>query len=189
MAKNLEIDSDHYSSNIRSDDFINIEEPPMAKDSPQITGFDSFPNDPDVRNAYRLHRRGSTNYWDDLNRRGRNTNHYDARAPPHPKRRSESYGMNAQDAKHDMLEFQNDRGDAYNTGHDCIPKGDYLYKDVSNDNRFYFKPSYTDPSFESLHHQQGGPFHVPNLERRRSSFEYEDFKKDIYDRLKLFETK
>ncbi|CCD26531.1 Igd1p NDAI_0H03580 [Naumovozyma dairenensis CBS 421] len=95
-------------------------------------------------------------------------------------------------------------GNDYRTRHKCSDMGDYILgnskhsneedNNVVNANLDQQKPKNSndgddDDGQTTLGQDAQIPVPPATLERRRSSFEYEDFKKDIYDRLKMFETK
>lgn len=200
-----------------SDDFINLSTPPRPKDSPSMSEFttpDGSWNQQDPRRPHPLQRRASTNYTDALNIREmgkQNRNQLD-----HPNSYEENrhytpaYGhdhgyptkrMEFQDIKHDRQHWKDyvtqssstvDMGDhvqhqsnRHNTQVPEVPpqlnKSDYLDENDRNASL----PSNDNNNNKAYTTQ--GRYSKPQLFRRRSSFEYEDFKKDIYDRLRFFD--
>ncbi|CCK69310.1 Igd1p KNAG_0C01970 [Huiozyma naganishii CBS 8797] len=180
-----------YSKQLKSEDFVNLKEAPKAKDSPTVGKYYGFQDPGEGPGVPRmLQRRSSTNYEDALNlREAAAANGGDTEIAPED---LGNKGMDLQNAKHDIqrdITQDNetscfgicervDMGDKVQHGsrggneetmrQEIFTKADYLDKD--NERNFCMGTNASPPMF-----------------RRKSSFEYEDFKKDMYDRMKLFD--
>lgn len=136
-------------------------------------------------------RRSSTNYADALNDKEKATA---TTLPHHPRHKSGSPEMNLQDLRHDH-QMQNTE----HTKHKCADMGDYILGKTTTPETQQVED--TDPVTGSQaattatstsaipKTTPAAPTDVPQMQRRKSSFVYEDFKKDMYDRLKMFEKK
>ncbi|CAL9731766.1 inhibitor of glycogen debranching 1 [Monosporozyma unispora] len=203
-----------FNRKVTSDDFINLSEPPRPKDSPSISEF-TTPEGTwryDNRVPRPLHRRRSTNYIDALNLREMGkSNKSQMNTYEENKHYTPQYGhdhgyptqkMEYQDTKHDLQHWEDYTVNSAST----IDMGDHVQHQGDNSRRNIcvpasppqlFKSDYLDENDRNAslpcndankgYTTEGVAYPKPNIFRRRSSFEYEDFKKDIYDRLKFFE--
>lgn len=236
-------DSSFYSS----DDFINISEPPKAKETPNVSLFNSsdtsYASQSSInlsqnipRNPPKLHRKRTTNYWDSLrgiskedwenennnidNFRFNESNTKNIGPPPLlsssyynstlnylPQRSTQVIRsqMNAQDNKHDMQTLNLTDDTTLGDNDICgVDRGVHAkFNSRSNNDKLNIlgtksvdlvaeqeneldtrNNSHNENTNKSVleNHQI-----KPPINGRRSSFEYEDFKKDIYQKLKFFD--
>lgn len=154
-------------------------------------------------------RRRSTNYIDALNNKIERRRSVEDRnlSPYELRRKSSSPGMDFQDSKHDMevRDIKNedknnyhgvDMGDSFvkTKGSKDIPPPIFKDSYMQEGNTFSGgdeRPSIVNPAnadyYRTSFSSKGEG--KPDLTHRKSSFAYEDFKKDIYDRLNMFEKK
>lgn len=180
----------------QSRDFLDLEEPPAAKETPSgsqvcLIDYDrARPANAQYNNNYThqyqpglrqapLVEEGPTSRPNvgGMPRR-RSTNYIDAL---HNKAKSESTMNN--DLQQSLRETTNTNSKStpvfkpsYTTGTEAVPLG----QDTAGPDD-PARPDYYRSSFSS---RGGGR---PELSRKKSSFEYEDFKKDVYDRLNMFD--
>lgn len=169
--------SKNRRSYAQSTDFLNLEEPPAAKESPSGSQFCLA----DFNDANKICAGDSSythSYEQDL-RQARLLNENDTVARPpigEPVRRRSTNYLDALREKARNQALKQDRT-------------------PSQEEPPVFKPSYTTGKQESSPEAQEGyrePSEPgeeprPQLERRKSSFAYEDFKKDVYERLNMFD--
>lgn len=196
-----------FNKQMASDDFINLSEPPRPKDSPSISEFatpgGTFRSDNRVPRP--LQRRTSTNYIDALNLKEMDKpNKYQINTYEENKHYTPTYGHDypsmTQDITHDAQLSQHLQDYAINSS-STVDMGDHVQHQHSTrvpaaPPQLYGKCDYLEENdrnaiLSSKETNKGYTTEAtdskPNLYRRRSSFEYEDFKKDIYDKLKFFE--
>lgn len=180
----------------QSRDFLDLEEPPAAKETPSgsqvcLIDYDrARPANAQYNNNYThqyqpglmqapLVEEGPTSRPNvgGMPRR-RSTNYIDAL---HNKAKSESTMNN--DLQQSLRETTNTNSKStpvfkpsYTTGTEAVP----MTQDTADPDD-PARPDYYRSSFSS---RGGGR---PELGRKKSSFEYEDFKKDVYDRLNMFD--
>lgn len=180
----------------QSRDFLDLEEPPAAKETPSgsqvcLIDYDrARPANAQYNNNYThqyqpglmqapLVEEGPTSRPNvgGMPRR-RSTNYIDAL---HNKAKSESAMNN--DLQQSLRETTNTNSKStpvfkpsYTTGTEAVP----MAQDTAGPDD-PARPDYYRSSFSS---RGGGR---PELGRKKSSFEYEDFKKDVYDRLNMFD--
>lgn len=180
----------------QSRDFLDLEEPPAAKETPSgsqvcLIDYDrARPANAQYNNNYThqyqpglmqapLVEEGPTSRPNvgGMPRR-RSTNYIDAL---HNKAKSESAMNN--DLQQSLRETTNTNSKStpvfkpsYTTGTEAVP----MTQDTAGPDD-PARPDYYRSSFSS---RGGGR---PELGRKKSSFEYEDFKKDVYDRLNMFD--
>lgn len=180
----------------QSRDFLDLEEPPAAKETPSgsqvcLIDYDrARPANAQYNNNYThqyqpglrqapLVEEGPTSRPNvgGMPRR-RSTNYIDAL---HNKAKSESTMNN--DIQQSLRETTNTNSKStpvfkpsYTTGTEAVP----MAQDTAGPDD-PARPDYYRSSFSS---RGGGR---PELGRKKSSFEYEDFKKDVYDRLNMFD--
>lgn len=191
---------------LTSDDFINLSEPPRPKDTPNISEF-TTPEGTwiyDGNNPGRprpLQRRRSTNYTDALNLREmgktnkpvQTTSNNSYEENKHYYTPAYSHGPSHDHDRHHRDHWQDYEVQSSST----IDMGDHVqHQHGRHGNQgeanpsHLFKSNYLEENDRNASlplNQDSETQRKPELFRRRSSFEYEDFKKDIYDRLKFFE--
>lgn len=169
----------NHPSYAQSTDFLNLDEPPAAKESPSGSQFclaDDNGNGGISNGSY------THNYQQNL-RQARLLNADDTIARPpigEPVRRRST---NYIDALQDKAKAK---------GPSEIKKQDFEQQSGSEGESPVFKPSYTTAEKEQIGSGQGDfeeEGQAPPIYRRKSSFAYEDFKKDVYDRLNMFRGK
>lgn len=211
------------SSYSQSQDFLNIDEPPAAKETPDVSEYDLSVSRPSgipgsSYNNYNYNytggtrygsgftagssllshggpRRRSTNYMDALNQKlGERAKAAKDELPDFARRKSTSPGMDFQDTRHDVeiksvkgeIDKNSDAsmGDSLQEKKKTAPplfKDSYMREDgtkpcsVNSTNADYYRSSFSSKGNE-----------VPGLERRKSSFAYEDYKKGVYDKMNMF---
>ncbi|QLL33922.1 hypothetical protein HG536_0F02470 [Torulaspora globosa] len=165
----------NHRSYAQSTDFLNLEEPPAAKESPSGSQF-CLADFNDANDKICAGDSSYTrNYEQDL-RQARLLNEDDTVARPpigEPVRRRSTNYVDALREKARSQARKQDRA-------------------PSQDQPPVFKPSYTTgkqeiPSEAQEEYNERTEGSIPQLEHRKSSFEYEDFKKDVYDRLNMFD--
>lgn len=196
-----------FNKQVVSDDFINLSEPPRPKDSPNVSEFatprGTLKNDNRVPRT--LHRRTSTNYVDALNLKEMDKpNVYQVNTYEENKHYTPTYGHNPSSTTpvttHNPQYSQQLQGYSINST-STIDMGDHVQH--QRDTRAPSLPSLPSSECDYLEENDRNAMlpckenskgytaeddnSKPNLYRRRSSFQYEDFKKDIYDKLKFFE--
>lgn len=153
-------------------------------------------------------RRRSTNYVDALNSKieSQRSDEDPKLSPYELRRKSSSPGMDFQDSKHDIevRDMKNDEsryrgvdmGDSFNKAKSSKKNPAPIFKDSYMQEGTTFdgddeRPSVINPTnadyYRTSFSSKGEG--KPDLTHRKSSFAYEDFKKDIYDRLNMFEKK
>ncbi|CAI4455480.1 CRB_1a_G0017300.mRNA.1.CDS.1 [Saccharomyces cerevisiae] len=174
----------------RSQDFLNIDEPPCAQETPSVSTFNlPDPSAPaqSVDKPVPMIRRRSTNYMDALNSReqARERESSIGEHAPGAERRS-SGPMDFQNTIHNMQYRTTNDSDLSHAGVDMGDSISHTPICSRAGNRPIFKNSYLDNNSNgnSARVPHGSP---PQLgTRRKSSFKYEDFKKDIYNQLHMF---
>ncbi|CAI4060882.1 hypothetical protein N7582_001742 [Saccharomyces uvarum] len=189
----------------RSQDFLNMDEPPSAQETPSVSTFNlpgpTAPAPTEDKPAPMLRRR-STNYMDALSSRAqareRESSFGEHHAPipipapaPAPAAERRSSGpMDFQNTIHD-LQYQTTNTDS-DMGHAGVDMGDSISHTPagSSNHQPIFKSAFLDNNSDT-----SGSTRIPRDAalppdvRRKSSFKYEDFKKDIYNQLHMFEDK
>ncbi|CCF57432.1 hypothetical protein KAFR_0C04420 [Kazachstania africana CBS 2517] len=181
---------------IASTDFINLTEPPRPKETPTISEYDNrvpVSTDTQKHQPFNFQRRRSTNYIDALNSKQKRTNSnaekYNndiATKPSHLRRKS---SMSLQDTRHDIQNKETNL--KFHQNHKNADMGDYLqhysFRNPSGDTDLprTMQLSEDDDGRNIL----GNNDQRPIFHERRPSFQYEDYKKDIYNRMNIFDTK
>lgn len=194
-----------YASSV---DFTNLEEPPKPLETPDLSALNLHNSSSNTasRNEFipQVPRRRSTNYVDALQSE---LEHPPAAIEirPETNRRDSSGSMNEQFTKHELQRGSTDLGNGeYYSKYNNVDMGDHIHKDAldttekgrdrSEERRagHLKKRNPFGISFNNYHDKGRSdteePEYVspPHIGRRRSSLVYEDFKKDIYNKLHLF---
>ncbi|CAI4061078.1 hypothetical protein SKDZ_06G0830 [Saccharomyces kudriavzevii ZP591] len=178
----------------KSQDFLNIDEPPSAQETPSVSTFNlPGPSAPapaqNVDKPAPMMRRRSTNYMDALNSReqAREGESSSEEHAPAAERRG-SGPMDFQNTIHSMQYRATNDSDLSHVGVDMGDSISHPPVRSRTSNKPVFKDAYLDSN-------SGDSTSVPRDSapqlgtRRKSSFKYEDFKKDIYNQLHMFEDK
>ncbi|CAI4062136.1 hypothetical protein SUVZ_06G0720 [Saccharomyces uvarum] len=193
----------------RSQDFLNIEEPPSAQETPSVSTFNlpgpSAPAPTEEKPTPMLRRR-STNYMDALSSRAqareRESSIGEHHAPipmpapaPAPAAERRSSGpMDFQNTIHNLQYQSTNDSDMSHAGVDMgdsishTPAGSGSGSGSGASNQPIFKSAFLDNDSSSSTRIPRDAALQPDV-RRKSSFKYEDFKKDIYNQLHMFEDK
>lgn len=142
----------------RSTDFVNMETPPRPKESPYLSYMD------DSSRPFPMRRR-STNYINTLRDKGFEVPDIKD-VPP----LEQDLPMNSQDNKHESTKY-------YMKGNPQMPLEFDNTVNMGDSIDYGDKHRYRDEAVDPL--QQRNPL------ERRPSFQYEDFKKDIYEKLHI----
>ncbi|QLQ78425.1 hypothetical protein HG537_0A06720 [Torulaspora globosa] len=165
----------NHRSYAQSTDFLNLEEPPAAKESPSGSQF-CLADFNDANDKICAGDSTYTHSYEQDLRQARLLNENDTIARPpigEPvRRRSTNYidtlreKARNQARKHDQTSSQDEPP---------------VFKPSYTTGRQEFSPETEEGSNEPTEEPR------PQLEKRRSSFAYEDFKKDVYERLNMFD--
>lgn len=202
----------------QSQDFLNIDEPPAAKETPDVSEYDlSDDNEPrSFGKGYNNYnyadkarygtsqaptrglRRRSSNYMDALNQQlSERSKVSDSEYPNFARRKSSTLGMDPQDTRHDLeTKMVGKCSDKF----ESVPAGDSFEQTRRKDAPSFFKDSYLKgekPERPTLSNPENGDYYRSSytskgnqqsgLDRRKSSFAYEDYKKDVYNKMNMFD--
>ncbi|CAI1972042.1 hypothetical protein SEUBUCD646_0F00780 [Saccharomyces eubayanus] len=197
------------ASYARSQDFLNIDEPPSAQETPSVSTF-NLPGPttpaPTAEKPTPMLRRRSTNYMDALSSRAQARERESSigeHAPipiPAPVSESSSGAVSAAERRGSgPMDFQNT---IHNLQYQTTNDSDMSHAGVDMGDFISHTPASSgtsdQPIFKSsfLNNGSGNNTRIPrdaalqpDPPRRKSSFKYEDFKKDIYNKLHMFEDK
>lgn len=186
-----------------SQDFTNIQEPPMAQETPDVSELNL---QEDSQKPTPFIRRRSTNYIDALESQLRSKLGESQSERHRISGNNDTSTMNAQVIKHDMQRGSEDLGNSSRYDYKGVDLGYHLGSELSGGRRLpenednskphgqnLFYKSKSNPCGISFGKDEDIPIapdtqataSMPSLQQRRPSV-YEDYKKDVYERMHLF---